>query len=109
MRKDDVLFPVLFATCDALKVKLPAMRLLKFRFKSTAIEVLLSVPPVARKTRLVEDATFCPIAVPVATVAGVAGVATVVLVAAGTVPVADTATVLQLVGQVAFIAVKGWL
>jgi len=43
MRKVDVLFPLVFATCDALKVKLPAMRLVKFKFRSAATEVELSV------------------------------------------------------------------
>ena len=80
----------------------------KFKFKSVAIADVLFVPPVVRKTNLVEVAASIPTAAPDATTAKADVEAVVVFVATGIVPVESMATVLKFVGS-AVIALKFWV
>ena len=87
---------------------MPAFLDVKFRFKSVAMEVELSVDPVVRKTKLVDVATSIPTAALLETTLNEFVDAVVVLVAIGIEPVFKTATALKLVGK-AVIPLKFWL
>jgi hypothetical protein len=83
------------------KLKFPAVREEKFKFKSTAIELELSVEPVVNKTKLVEVEASIPTAAPELTTLNPFVDATVVLFALGiTVELDNTPTGLKFVGSV---------